>query len=61
LVEYLGHATSTSIDFNLDDPANYANQGKYPVFIVNGCLAGNIFDYDINRLNDKSTLAKNSF
>jgi len=58
LVEYLGHATSTSIDFNLDNPASYSNQGKYPVFIVNGCLAGNIFDYDINRLNDRSTLAE---
>jgi len=58
LVEYLGHSSSTSIDFNLDNPANYNNQGKYPVFIVNGCLAGNIFDYDINRLNDKSTLAE---
>ncbi|MEP6847099.1 MAG: C25 family cysteine peptidase, partial [Panacibacter sp.] len=58
LIEYLGHSSSTSIDFNLDNPANYNNQGKYPVFIVNGCLAGNIFDYDINRLNDKSTLAE---
>lgn len=58
LVEYLGHASSTSIDFNLDDPKNYNNKGKYPVFIVNGCLAGNIFDYDVNRLNNRSTLSE---
>ncbi|CAN5730149.1 hypothetical protein BH10BAC2_BH10BAC2_15920 [soil metagenome] len=58
LIEYLGHSSSTSIDFNLDNPANYNNQGKYPVFIVNGCLAGNIFEYDINRLNNRSTLAE---
>ncbi|MEP6844505.1 MAG: C25 family cysteine peptidase, partial [Panacibacter sp.] len=58
LVEYLGHSSSTSIDFSLDNPANYNNTGKYPLFIVNGCLAGNIFDYDINRLNSRSTISE---
>jgi hypothetical protein len=58
LVEYLGHSSSTSIDFSLDNPANYSNTGKYPFFIVNGCLAGNIFDYDINRLNSRSTISE---
>ncbi|HXL57739.1 MAG TPA: C25 family cysteine peptidase, partial [Chitinophagaceae bacterium] len=58
LLEYLGHSSSSSIDFNLDNPANYNNEGKYPVFIINGCLAGNIFDYDQNRLNNRSTLAE---
>jgi len=58
MVEYLGHASTSSIDFNLDNPDNYANKGKYPVFMVNGCLSGNIFDYDVNRLNDKSTLSE---
>lgn len=43
LVEYFGHSSSTSLDFNLDNPSVYNNEGKYPVFIVNGCLAGNIF------------------
>ena len=58
LLEYLGHSSSTSIDFSLDNPANYDNAGKYPVFIVNGCLAGNIFDYDVNRFNNRSTLSE---
>ncbi len=58
LLEYFGHSSSTSIDFSLDNPANYSNTGKYPVFIVNGCLAGNIFGYDINRLNNRSTLSE---
>lgn len=58
MVEYLGHSSSTSIDFNLDNPSNYTNTGKYPLFIVNGCLAGNIFDYDANRLNLVSTLSE---
>lgn len=58
LVEYLGHSSSTAIDFSLDNPANYNNTGKYPVFIVNGCLAGNIFDYDVNRLSNRSTISE---
>lgn len=58
LVEYLGHSSSTSIDFSLDNPANYNNTGKYPMFIVNGCLAGNIFEYDANRYTLRSTLSE---
>lgn len=58
LVEYLGHSSSTSIDFNLDDPSKYNNKGRYPVLIVNGCLAGNIFDYEANRLTTISTLSE---
>lgn len=58
IVEYFGHSSSSTIDFSLDNPANYTNGGKYPMFIVNGCLAGNIFDYDVNRLNSKLTLSE---
>ncbi|HRI22770.1 MAG TPA: C25 family cysteine peptidase, partial [Panacibacter sp.] len=58
LLEYFGHSSSTGIDFNLDNPSVYGNAGKYPVFIVNGCLAGNIFDYEINRLNNRSTFSE---
>ena len=58
LVEYLGHSSSSSIDYSLDNPANYNNGGKYPLFIVNGCLAGNLFDYDVNRLNHRETLSE---
>lgn len=58
LVEYLGHSSSTSIDFSLDNPANYTNTGRYPMFIVNGCLAGNIFDYDPSRLSMRSTISE---
>ncbi len=58
LLEYFGHSSTTGIDFNLDNPAAYTNKGKYPVFIVNGCLAGNIFDYDVNRLNLRSSFSE---
>ncbi len=58
LLTYFGHSSSTNLDFNLDNPAAYNNTGKYPVFIVNGCSAGNIFDYDANRLNLRSTISE---
>ncbi|HVX51835.1 MAG TPA: C25 family cysteine peptidase [Chitinophagaceae bacterium] len=58
LVNYFGHSSSTDLDFSLDNPANYNNTGKYPVFIVNGCLAGNIFDYDAARLSHLSTISE---
>lgn len=58
LLEYTGHSNSNNIDFNLDNPENYKNDGKYPFFVVNGCLAGNIFDYDINRYNNRQTLSE---
>ena len=58
LVEYFGHSSSTSLDFGLESPASYNNAGKYPMFIVNGCKAGNIFDFDVNRLNGRSTTSE---
>lgn len=52
LLTYFGHSSSTSLDFNLNNPADYSNtNGKYPVFIANGCNAGNFFAFDANRLN----------
>jgi len=58
IVNYLGHASSTNLDFGLDNPVNYNNKGKYPLFIVNGCHAGNIFDYDANRFNNVATVSE---
>lgn len=58
LVTYFGHSSSSSLNFSLDDPANYSNTGRYPLFIVNGCLAGNIFGYDAQRLSILSTIAE---
>lgn len=47
-VTFFGHSSSnfTDIDIgNVTDPANgYDNRGRYPVFLVNGCRGGEIFD-----------------
>ena len=66
LVTYFGHSSSSSLNFSFDNPTNYSNTGKYPFFIANGCLAGNIFNYDAQRqslistLSEKYTLAPQS-
>lgn len=64
IVSYFGHSSSTTLEFNLDNPQAYNNTGKYPVFLVNGCNAGNFFIFDQLRfsynetLSEKFTLAK---
>jgi hypothetical protein len=58
LITYFGHSSSTSLDFNLDNPEHYNNQFKYPVFIANGCNAGNNFDFETNRFNNTSTVSE---
>lgn len=61
---YFGHSSATTLEFNIDNPENYNNQGKYPVFFVNGCKAGDFFTYYPDRfvsnetLSEKFTLAK---
>jgi hypothetical protein len=40
LMTYFGHSGATSLEFNLDNPQSYENKGKYPLFIVLGCSAG---------------------
>ena len=42
LMTFFGHASSTGFDVNIDSPATYDNQGKYPLLIGNSCYTGNI-------------------
>ncbi len=49
-ISYFGHSSATTFEFNLSDPSNYANAGKYPFFNISGCTAGNFYNYDANRL-----------
>ena len=46
LVTYFGHSSANTLKINLDDPQVYDNPGKYPVFLVNGCNAGNFYVFD---------------
>lgn len=58
LLTYFGHSSANTFDYNLDYPENYDNTGKYPVFNVMGCNAGNFFTFNRNRLFDKETLSE---
>jgi hypothetical protein len=58
LLTYFGHSSATALDYNLEDPSQYDNPGKYPVFLLNGCNAGNFYDFDAPRLNSKSTISE---
>lgn len=58
LITYFGHSSSTTLEFNLDNPENYSNYGKYPLFIGLGCNVGNFFGYTPTRLQTKATLSE---
>lgn len=58
ILTYFGHSSSTTLEFNLDNPQSYNNQGKYPIFFVNGCNAGNFFTYNPVRLSVYETLSE---
>ena len=57
-VAYFGHSSATVLDFNLDNPEQYNNPGKYPLFIAMGCLAGNFFNFNPARFYTKETLSE---
>lgn len=58
LMTYFGHSSSTTLEFNLDNPENYYNPGKYPMFIGLGCNAGNFFNFNPLRFQTKETLSE---
>ncbi|HVG12954.1 MAG TPA: C25 family cysteine peptidase, partial [Flavisolibacter sp.] len=58
LITYFGHSSATTLDFNLSNPDQYNNQGKYPMFIGLGCNAGNFYNFNPARLFTKETLSE---
>jgi flagellar hook assembly protein FlgD len=58
LLTYFGHSAATQLDYQLDNPYDYDNANKYPLFLLNGCNAGNFFDYDVTRLNTVSSFSE---
>lgn len=65
LVTYFGHSAASGLAYNLNEPSDYSNTNKYPVFLVNGCTAGNVYDYDpvrastLANVSEKWIFAKN--
>ncbi len=58
LVHYFGHSSATTLGFNLDNPTQLGNAGKYPFFLANGCNAGAIFSEDTLRLQGQGILSE---
>lgn len=58
LLNYFGHSSASILDYNLNKPQDYNNQKKYPVFIVNGCDAGDIFSFDTARFSTFNSLSE---
>jgi len=52
MVTFFGHSSPGTIDIDIGyvtDPAlGYNNKGKYPIFLINGCNAGNSFSNGIS-------------
>ncbi len=58
ILTYFGHSSTSTLEFNLDDPSRYNNTGKYPLMIVMGCNAGNLFNFSTLRFLTKETLSE---
>ena len=58
ILTYFGHSSATSLSFNLDDPMNYNNQGKYALFNMMGCNVGDIFGLNTARVNGPDVLSE---
>ena len=59
VVNYFGHSSLNSMEFNLDDPSRFNNAGKYPLFLANACTAGNNFFFDSLRiLSNKKSISE---
>ncbi|MBS1748132.1 MAG: hypothetical protein JST21_18380 [Bacteroidetes bacterium] len=58
LLNYFGHSSANVLDYNLNQPDDYNNPKKYPVFIVNGCDAGNIYSFDTTRFTTLNSLSE---
>lgn len=42
IITFFGHSYAGGFDLSFDEPENYTNKGKYPLYIANGCNAGAI-------------------
>jgi hypothetical protein len=59
VITYFGHSSANTLEFNLDNPQNYNNYQKYPLFIAMGCNAGAFFNYTTARFQVKPSISEN--
>lgn len=59
IITFFGHASADGFDQNLDDPANWNNQGKYPLVVGNACGTGNIHEPNNLSTSEEYVLIEN--
>ena len=42
IINYLGHSATSTFEFQISDPSEWNNKGRYPIFSAMGCSAGQI-------------------
>ncbi len=52
LITFFGHSSSNSFDYNIGNPAEFENTGKYFTVYGNGCNTSAIHGYDITLTED---------
>jgi hypothetical protein len=57
-ISYFGHSSATTFEFNLGSPELYNNTGKYPIFNISGCNAGDFYNFDANRMSSLTSLSE---
>jgi hypothetical protein len=59
ILQFFGHGSTSTLDYNLDNPDLFTNHGRYPLFIANGCSVGNFFVLAVGQktLGEKFVLA----
>lgn len=57
LVTFFGHSYAGGFDVSFDEPENYTNSGKYPIFLANGCNAGIIHSATLS-ISERFVLAE---
>ncbi|HZV70014.1 MAG TPA: C25 family cysteine peptidase [Saprospiraceae bacterium] len=40
IINYLGHSSTSTFEFNVPDPSDWNNKDRYPIFSAMGCSAG---------------------
>ena len=57
IINYLGHSSTSQFEFNINDPTEWENKGRYPIFSAMGCSAGQIHGTLVS-LSDRYVLLK---
>ncbi len=46
MITFFGHSAPATLDYNLESPESYNNQGKYPFVYTIGCHTSRMFEFD---------------